>query len=103
MRHPRKTVLQNSFLENELKKHLQLNISTEESGNMITYIFLFLIFINQFLSPPSLQTLTHKHKHTHEYYKPSLSRWGWGMTAENLYLFGTFSGIFHCYTSLNDV
>lgn len=71
---------------------MQQNISTEESGKVITYIFLFFIFINQFLSPPSLQTLTHKHRHTHEYYKPSLSRWGWGwgggwgMIVDNLYL-----------------
>ena len=28
---------------------------------------------------------------------------GWGMTVGNLYLFGTFNGIFHCYTSLKDV
>ena len=47
-------------------KHFQQNISTEESGKVTTYIFLFFTLINQSLSL-SRHTHAHTHPHTDKY------------------------------------
>ena len=67
-----------------------------QSDNLYIFVFHFDKSISL-----SLQTYTHTHTHTHTHYKTSLSMGV--MTVNNLYVFGTFNGLFDFYTSLKHV